>query len=324
MTSETEVETEQPVELPATSPTASEIREQVQQIQDDAAAGETQPSGDVEIETVDPTGAEVPEPLRLPRSWDSERADAWAKLDRDTQEYLLDHDKDAQRIIRTTQQEHAERIKALQERETKADQARQGYETAVGTALQVVQGRALQDFADIRTPADVTVLAQTNPARFAEFQAARMQIEDLGRQLVQAQQDGARQKAQQFTEFAEKQDADFREMVPEAADPEKWDQLQDGVVSMLVEFGFDEKELGEKWNSDPAFRDARFQKVLYDAYQNRLKEARAKAARPKITPKPLSPGGGQPPQPPANTLAAAAARGDMRLYNQLRDKGAFR
>src|SRR5258708_12694682 len=230
------VETEQPVELPATSPTASEIREQVQQIQDDAAAEETQPSGDVEIETVDPTGAQAPEPLRLPRSWDSERADAWAKLDRDTQEYLLDHDKDAQRIIRTTQQEHAERIKALQERETRADQARQGYETAVGTALQVVQGRALQDFADIRTPADVTTLAQSNPARFAEFQAARMQIEALGPQLVQAQQNVAPQKSHHFPEFPQKQHHDFREMVPEAADPEKWDQLQDGVVSTLVEF----------------------------------------------------------------------------------------
>jgi hypothetical protein len=320
MTPETEVETEQPVELPATFSTA----ETQEQVQGDAAAAETQSSGDVEIETVDPTGAPAPEPLRLPRSWDSDRADAWAKLDRDTQEYLLDHDKDAQRIIRTAQQEHAERVKVLQERETRADQARQGYETAVSTALQVVQGRALQDFADIRTPADVEMLARTSPERFAQFQAARMQIEDLGRQLVQAQQDGARQKAQKFTEFAEKQDADFRELVPEAADPEKWDELQDGVVNMLVDLGFDEKELAEKWNSDPAFRDARFQKVLYDAYQNRLKEARAKAARPKITPKPLSPGGGQPAQPPANTLAAAAARGDMRTYVQLRAKGAFR
>ena len=151
-----------------------------------------------------------------------------------------------------------------------------------------------------------------------------MQIEDLGRQIVQTQQESSRQKAQKFTEFAEKQDADFRDMVPEASDPDKWEKIQDGVVDMLVADGWDEKDLAEKWNNDPTFRDARFQKVLYDAYQNRLKEARARAAKPKITPKPLPPGGGQPAQPPANSLAAAAARGDMNAYIALRAKGAIR
>jgi hypothetical protein len=64
------------------------------------------PEATGEIEEADP--AEVP-PLERPRSWAKEREEAWTRLDRDTQEYLLEHDKTTSFEVRKAQNDAAER-----------------------------------------------------------------------------------------------------------------------------------------------------------------------------------------------------------------------
>ena len=91
---------------------------------EDAASPDSGTTG--ETQEADPVQGEPP--LELPRSWSRERSDAWAKLDRDTQQYLLDHDRDASATVRKAQNEAAEKLKGLTAKEQAAEQARQQYE----------------------------------------------------------------------------------------------------------------------------------------------------------------------------------------------------
>ena len=99
---------------------------------EDAASPDSGTTG--ETQEADPVQGEPP--LELPRSWSRERSDAWAKLDRDTQQYLLDHDRDASATVRKAQNEAAEKLKGLTAREQAAEQARQQYEAALPQLLQ--------------------------------------------------------------------------------------------------------------------------------------------------------------------------------------------
>jgi hypothetical protein len=75
---------------------------------DDAAPADTQATGDDQaIDRPEPD----PPPLEPPRSWSKEARQNWAKLDRDTQEYLRDRDSEDSAAVRRTQNEAAEKRK---------------------------------------------------------------------------------------------------------------------------------------------------------------------------------------------------------------------
>src|SRR3990167_194442 len=75
---------------------------------DDAAPQGTEATG--EDEKIDPE--ETP-PLDLPRSWAQDAQERWTKLDRETQQYLLDHDSKASETVRRAQNEAAEARKSV-------------------------------------------------------------------------------------------------------------------------------------------------------------------------------------------------------------------
>ena len=243
-----------------------------------------------ETQEADPVQGEPP--LELPRSWSRERSDAWAKLDRDTQQYLLDHDRDASATVRKAQNEAAEKLKGLTAREQAAEQARQQYEQALPQLLHTLQSQQAGEFGDVRTIADVERLARENWPRYLQWDLAQKKIAAVAQETLQAQQRRSEAAERQFSEFARKEDDLFTERVPDMADPGKAAKLQAAAVAVLKDLGFDEAELSQSWTGKGSIslRDHRVQLLIRDATLWRDAQAKAKTATAKPVPPVQRPG----------------------------------
>lgn len=279
--------------------------------------------------------------VAMPRTWSQDKAELWSKLDRPTQEYVLERarqESEATRLAQNRAAEAEQRADATvaPERE-RATQVASAYEAAFAALLFEHNG----EFAQVRQ-----ALAQMTPEQRQQFlnspQAAELNRRFEGRAAVLNQQgqalrqvfgeyqrsEEARQQ-QEFQQFGEQQDELFRQAVPDlAADPEKWSSFQEQTLSYLTDtIGIPEADVEALWTGTSKLTGAQvtrsheFQRILADAVRYRDMLARAAAARPKIVPKPLAPGGGVQSTGPRDTPAAAAARGDMRAYNFLRNQG---
>lgn len=249
----------------------------------DAAPQETEATG--ETQATDPV--EEP-PLELPRSWTKDRAEHWAKLDRGTQEFLLDHDRKASAEVRRVQNEAAEKLKGLTAKEQAVEQARTQYETALPALLETIQQQQNVEFSDIRTIEDVQKLAATDWPRYVMWDAKQKQIAAVQQQVQQATQRQTLEKQQKLSEFEQTEAKAFAEKVPEFADPKKKAELQNQAIALLKDhLGFSDQELGEIYNSDKglSLRDHRTQLLLLDGI--RYREAKASSVKP--TPKPVPP-----------------------------------
>ena len=255
---------------------------------EDAASPDAGTTG--ETQEADPVQGEPP--LELPRSWSRERSDAWAKLDRDTQQYLLDHDRDASATVRKAQNEAAEKLKGLTAREQATEQARQQFEQALPQLLHTLQSQQAGEFGDVRTIADVERLAREDWPRYLQWDLAQKKIAAVAQETLQAQQRRSEAAERQFSEFARKEDDLFTERVPDMADPGKAAKLQAAAVAVLKDLGFDEAELSQSWTGKGSIslRDHRVQLLIRDATLWRDAQAKAKTATAKPVPPVQRPG----------------------------------
>jgi hypothetical protein len=235
------------------------------------AAAET-PSGEEQ-------GAEAgTPPIEPPNSWTKAEKERFTSLPRETQEYLAQRESARDAELNRRQQETAERSKALEAKETAADQARQQYESAAQNALQVLQQQQASEFADIRTHADVNKLATDDPFRFAQWQARQMQIQAQAQEVQQLTQQREQEKSKTFEAWSKEQDDKFTKQFPEFADPEKGTKVRTAVTSYLTkEVGVPEAALQKLWGTD-LFRDAMWQRVVYDASRFHAAQQAAKSA----------------------------------------------
>lgn len=248
----------------------------------DAALPETEATG----ETQATDQAETP-PLELPRSWTKDRAEHWAKLDRGTQEFLLDHDRKASAEVRRVQNDHAEKLKGLTAQQQAMEQARQQYETNLPLLQQAIQQQQMREFSDIRTQDDVDKLAREDWPRYVMWDASQKRIAAVNHEAKLAEQRQVQEKSQKLSEFEQAQAKLFAEKVPEFADPKKKAALQDQAIALLKDhLGFSDQELGEIYNSDKglSLRDHRTQLLLLDGIKYR--DAKASAAKPALKPVP--------------------------------------
>jgi hypothetical protein len=251
--------------------------------------GDAAPPQEVTGETQEADPADEPL-LELPRSWNKDKAEFWQKLDRPTQEYLLEQDKTASAEIRRVQNEAAEKTKALTAKEQAADTARQQYEAAAQRNLQFLQGEMSRDFGDIKSIADVQKLATDDPFRFAQFQARQMQIQAQAKEVENLERQRAEEASNKFDTWSKEQDEKFTKQFPEFADKEKSAKVREGIVTYLTkEVGVPEEQLPKLWN-EHLFRDAMFQRVVYDASRFHAAQQKAKAAVAVPKPAPQRPG----------------------------------
>jgi len=246
-------------------------------------------------ETQEGDPAELP-PLALPRSWTKDQTEHWAKLDRATQEFLLEHDRKASAEVRRSQNEAAEKLKGVSTKEQQLEQARQQYEAALPALLQTLQRTQMGEFADVKTHADLERLAAEDPARYLRWDAAQKKIAAVARDVQVAQERNAHKAHAEFAEFAKSEDEKFLLAAPEFADKDKAAKLQGAAIDALKDLGFSEDELGNLWNGQErlSLRDHRVQLLIRDGVKYREAQAAAKQAVAKPLPPVQRPGTPQP------------------------------
>jgi len=281
--------------------------------QEQNAAPPQEATGEETTATSDPAETQ---PLDLPRSWAKDRAESWAKLDRDTQQYLLDHDSRASQEVRRTQNETAEQRKALEAERQQLEQVRSQYEQALPLFMQSLQEQQQGQFSDIKTMADVERMAREDWPRYALWDAHQKKVAAVNAELQASQQRQHQEFQSQWSKFAQEQDARFAEAVPEMRDPAKATKLSQAGASLLKDLGFTHDDISKAWNGQASIslRDARVQRLVVDAIRYREAKAAVPKAAAKTVPNVQRPG----------SPALHAKDGDIRIANlekQLDNKG---
>jgi hypothetical protein len=276
-------------DAPAEAPEESKAEDANDAAPPEEAPGETQEA--------DP--AEQP-PIEPPRSWTKEAKERWQSLPRETQEYLAEREQERDREVRRSQNEAAEKTKALTAKEQAVEQARQQYEAALPILAQNLQASMSSEFADIRTMADVQKLAQEDWPRYARWDAQQKQLAAVQQEHEASTKRQEQERIAKFAEFAEKEDRLLQEKVPELADKDKAAKLQKTALGVLHEAGFTDDELSQSWSGEGKInlRDHRWQMVVikaakYDAAQQGFVE-KTTAAKAKPLPPVQRPGVAQP------------------------------
>jgi hypothetical protein len=203
-----------------------------------------------------------------------------------------------------------------------AQQASGDYQNLLTAGIAHLMGAGIQEFADIKTPADLSALAQRDAARFARFQQVDTQIRQVQNELGRIRQQQAETYTQNYQRFAAEHDKAVETMVPElapTADPKVRAELQQGARELLKEAGFTDDELRHAWQNGGVFylRDARAQKIIADASRWRIAQARLKTAIKAPHPEVQRPGVRQNPTSYSDQLIGAASK-------QLTSSGRFR
>ena len=263
------------------------------------AAPPTEATG--ETEATDP--AETP-PIDPPKSWSKDDRELWSKLDREVQQRLLARDSEDTTAVRKAQNEAAETRKNAEAERHRAEQARQEYESKATAALQLLSAEQARDFPDIKSQEDLTKLANDDPFRFIQWQARQEQLRGIQSELQKIQGQKSQESQKQFADWSSEQDKKFAEQFKEFADNEKAPKVRQDVIRYLTDtVGVDNKALPELW-SHPMFRDARMQRIVYDAARFHSAQEKAKSAVAAPKPPVQKPGTGQGKSDNSATIAA--------------------
>jgi hypothetical protein len=239
----------------------------------DEATGETQ--------EIDP--AERP-PLDLPRSWTKDRAEHWAKLDPDTQAFLLEQDSKASAEVRRSQNEAADERKAAKAEREAAEQVRQQYEAQLPALMQSLQDAQQSAFADIRTVDDVTKLANEDPFRYLQWQAHQTKLQAVNAELERARGQQTQKQQTEWAEHVQKENELAAELIPDLADKVKGPALTQRAADRLTELGFKPEELNALANGKEklSIYDHRIQQLIHSdlKLQDIQKAPKAVAAKP--------------------------------------------
>jgi hypothetical protein len=164
-----------------------------------------------------------------------------------------------------------------------AQQVSGDYQNLLQAGIAHLTGQGMAEFADIRTQADLTALAEKDPARFSRLMQADQQIRAVQGELARIRQGQAEAYGHAYRQFAEQHDAAVEKLVPElapGADPKAKMLLQQTAADLLKEVGYSDHELRHAWQNGGQFmlRDARAQKIIADAAKWRLSQAKLKEA----------------------------------------------
>jgi len=247
--------------------------------------GDAAPPQEATGETQEADPVEEPS-LGLPRSWTKDQTEHWSKLDRATQEFLLEHDRKSSEAVRRSQNEAAEVRKAIEAERKQVEQKRLQLEAELPALLETLSQQQLGSFSDIQTMADVERLAMDDPFRFSQWQAQQMKIAAARQKHEQLKAETAQAAQLNWQKFANEQDVLAVEKIPDLADAKKAPKLQQQAAEYLQDIGFNRNELAATWDGHEKFslRDARLQQIILDA--SRYRELKAKPPVPAAKPVP--------------------------------------
>jgi hypothetical protein len=278
------------------APRDSEAPPEIDAAQDEASAPAEEAAAAAAEAAAAPPSAEAA--LEPPPSWSKEARERWAKLDRDTQDFLRQRDGEDSAARRKVESDAQAERGALEAERRKLEAARAHYESALPNLVAAVQQDQARDFSDIKSIEDVQRLAREDWPRYVLWDAQQKRVAALEDELkaVSARQERERQLG--HDQRVQRELALFLEKAPELADPAQRAKLQSAAAGMLRGLGFSEAELGEMWQGrkEISLHDHRLHLLIRDGL--RYRDAQ-KAAR-EATAKPL---------PPVQRPGAAQAKG---------------
>lgn len=252
--------------------------------------------------------------IEPPKSWSKEAHERWAKLDRETQEFLAARDSEDQKAIKRNLQEAAEARKAAEADQAKWKQEREQYvakQTAYTEALEAALSR---DFGDIRTMDDLRKLQAEDPFRYQQWDLHQKELAYAKAEQQANELRTAQEKRDTWAKFTKDESDAFENEVPEFK--AKKDEYTKKAAEVLTELGFSSEELGKLATGEEKISlfDRRMQHLLFD----RIKLSEIKAAPPKAMPKPV-PAVQKPGVAPSK--GQAAAESIQALTNKLNGSG---
>lgn len=244
----------------ADEPEADEASEAEPTAEDSDAEPEEEPTADAEDE--EEPEAEDP-PIQAPHSWDKDAKERFAKLDRETQEYLVNRENERDRAVSQKLNEAAEQRKSFEEASAKVEQY-------VQSMAQIAE-KASKVFADRWQNVNWQELAQSNPAEYVRLEA---QFKAEQATLHQTQQ--AQQKAEQIelAQFTQREGQRLQELAPELAQSaEKKAEL----AKYLTDGGVSQENL--KWASATELSIA-YKAMMYDRLQAQPAPTKPRSEKP--------------------------------------------
>ena len=170
---------------------------------------------------------------------------------------------------------------AIQKEIEPALQARQQYVDAVAQSAEIVRQQLLAEFPYLanlspeQRPVAIELLKTRDPAEFQRVTAHLQRAEAIYGRHVQAQQQMQQQRAAQYQqdwqEYVKREDAKLFEAAPELVDRETQRKTADGMVSVLREAGFADRDLKAalEGRASISLQDHRAQLLIRDAWRYR-------------------------------------------------------
>jgi hypothetical protein len=292
------------------------------------------------------------DPVARPRSWDAETQTLWAGLPREAQEQVLRRENDRDAEVRRQQNEAAQVRQEREQFEERAVAAVREWQTqGMAAAHTELKKQAVVDLWSaivpelnsygVKNATDWQALVQRDPARAEEYLNHWQRVAPIQQAVDQIQQHREAeyvQRQQEAVRLAEVQRGEAQQQFDtmlEAMDEQAHELIEGGVTTetqtraerYFENIGGDMDELARMCEAQPAIEfiihHPVFQKILDDAARGAEMLERARNARPKIVPKPLSsqsyPGSGGGP-----SLQRIADSGNMSAYIAARRAGQSR
>jgi len=249
------------------------------QANEDGAPAEAQPSAEKTTTEREPVPEASLPPIEPPRSWTKEAKQRFQSLPRETQEYLRVREQERDREVRRSQNEAAQARRTLEAERQAAAQTKQQHEQALPRLLDAMQAANAGESADVKTHEDIEKLAKEDSLRRVRYAARQKQLALTAQEAKAAEARRGAEQAQQWNEYADKQDTLFIERVPEFVDPSSRAALQQTANDYLSDIGFSREEMTALYNGS-VLRDARMQRVILDGARYRQARNAARTAMP--------------------------------------------
>jgi hypothetical protein len=265
-------------------PPASDASPETEAHPDAAAPAEETTEAPAEAADAPALAPAEPAALEPPPSWSKEARERWAKLDRDTQDFLRQRESEESAARRKAGSDAQAERGAVEAERRKLEAARAHYESALPNLLAAMQQDQARDFSDIKSIEDVQRLAREDWPRYVLWDAQQKRLAGLEDELKAASARQERERQLGHSARVERELALFLEKAPERADPAQRAKLQSAAAAMLRELGFSEAELGEMWQGrkELSLHDHRLHLLIRDGlrYRDAQKAARDATAKP--------------------------------------------
>jgi hypothetical protein len=236
-----------------------------------------------------------------PKSWSKDAHERWAKLDRETQEYLATRDSEDQKAIKRALNEAADERKAVKAEREAAEQEKKTYQAKLPALMQALHDVSDREFPDIKSVADYERFAMEahrlsteDPFKALQignylkaFDAHQQRVVAVNNELQRAEGEKRSATQAELDAYKNEHDRQLLEFAPELADPKTKAEVTDKAIKALVDdLGMKRSEL-DSFASDPAAARLLFHSVFQKLLYNHLKFSDLKAAPAKAIPKPV-------------------------------------